>query len=270
MSIAPLPPRLARLPELARDLSWTWTATRDVFRRLDYALWRESNHNPVIMLRQIAPAALERAVADPTFLAMYDAAVSARDAARAPGSNARTWWQAHVGSDAREVVAYFCAEFALHTSLPIYAGGLGVAGGRSLPGGERPRRPARRRRIHVPAGLLPPAHLGGRLAAGSVRADQLGRRADRARADARRSSRASSSSRSARGRCSSRCGRCGSAACGCCSSIPISRKTNRGTASSRRGCTAADRTCVCSRKSSSASAASSRSGRSDSSPRSGT
>ena len=28
-----------------------------------------------------------------------------------------------------DVVAYFCAEFALHTSLPIYAGGLGVLAG---------------------------------------------------------------------------------------------------------------------------------------------
>ncbi len=124
-----LPARLSRLTEIARDLSWTWTATRDVFRRLDYGLWRQTGHNPVKMLKQIAPGTLERAVNDPAFLAVYDAAVAARDAARTPNANQRTWWQEEVGSEPNEVIAYFCAEFALHTSLPIYAGGLGVLAG---------------------------------------------------------------------------------------------------------------------------------------------
>ncbi len=124
-----LPARLARLTELARDLSWSWSTTREVFRRLDYALWKQTGHNPVKMLRHLPAGTLERAIADPSFLALYDAAVAARDAARAPAANARTWWQEQVGSDPNEVVAYFCAEFALHTSLPIYAGGLGVLAG---------------------------------------------------------------------------------------------------------------------------------------------
>ena len=57
---------------------------------------------------------------------------------------------------------------------------------RSLQGSERPRRAAHRRRLHVPAGLLPPAHLRRRLAGRELRAAELGRRADRAGADARR------------------------------------------------------------------------------------
>ena len=83
-------------------------------------------------------------------------------------------------------IAYFSAEFALHQSLPIYAGGLGVLAGRSLQGGERPRRAAHRRRVHVSAGLLPPARVGRRVAGGKLRAAQLGRRADRAGAHAGR------------------------------------------------------------------------------------
>src|SRR5262245_5366926 len=124
-----LPARLSRLPELARDLSWTWSPARDVFRRLDYTLWRETSHNPVMMLERITAARLEQAAADPAFLALYDGALAARDAARAPGAAARTWWHQRVGSEANRVVAYFCAEFALHQSLPIYAGGLGVLAG---------------------------------------------------------------------------------------------------------------------------------------------
>ncbi|MSO49500.1 MAG: DUF3417 domain-containing protein, partial [Acidobacteria bacterium] len=35
LDLALLPERLSRLPELAHDLSWTWNAGREVFRRLD-------------------------------------------------------------------------------------------------------------------------------------------------------------------------------------------------------------------------------------------
>jgi starch phosphorylase len=112
---------------LAHDLWWTWNAGRDVFRRLDYTLWRQTAHNPVMMLQRVSAEALDRAAADPGFLAAYDAAVAARDAMRSPG--APTWWQQRLGAASTNVVAYFCAEFALHQSLPIYAGGLGVLAG---------------------------------------------------------------------------------------------------------------------------------------------
>src|SRR5580765_3310224 len=123
----PIPARLSRLPELARDLWWTWNAGREVFRRLDYALWRQTVHNPVMVLQRVTADTLERAASDPGFLAAYDAAVAARDAMRAHG--APTWWQERLGAANPGVVAYFCAEFALHQSLPIYAGGLGVLAG---------------------------------------------------------------------------------------------------------------------------------------------
>ncbi len=121
-----LPPRIARLPELASDLWWTWHRARDVFRRLDYSLWRRTRHNPVSMLRQLPSDTLAQAAADPAFLSLYDEAVAGLDAARTPS---RTWWQQHVTADPAVTIAYFCAEFALHPSLPIYAGGLGVLAG---------------------------------------------------------------------------------------------------------------------------------------------
>ena len=132
-----LPERLSRLPELAHDLSWTWNAGREVFRRLDYLRWKQSAHNPVLMLRQMDVAVLERAANDPDFLAAYDRALLTMDAWRAPANgHARTYWQTRVGAPSERpggapdrVVAYFSAEFALHQSLPIYAGGLGVLAG---------------------------------------------------------------------------------------------------------------------------------------------
>ena len=57
--LPPLPPRLSRLNELAYDLWWSWNPEgREVFRRLDYTLWRQTAHNPVLMLRQVSPEML--------------------------------------------------------------------------------------------------------------------------------------------------------------------------------------------------------------------
>ena len=121
-----IPARLARLPELATDLWWTWnTQAREVFRRLDYPLWRQTAHNPVLMLRQVSQEMLDLAARDETFLAVYDAALDALDGAR---SARDTWWEKR-NPDAQGPIAYFSAEFALHQSLPIYAGGLGVLAG---------------------------------------------------------------------------------------------------------------------------------------------
>src|SRR5690349_5708508 len=121
-----LPERLKRLPELASDLWWTWNApTREVFRRLDYALWRQTAHNPVLMLRNVPRESYEVLAKDSEFLKVYDVALEALERARSAHD---TWWQRHYGTGSAPI-AYFSAEFALHQSLPIYAGGLGVLAG---------------------------------------------------------------------------------------------------------------------------------------------
>jgi starch phosphorylase len=121
-----LPERINRLPELATDLWWTWNPqAREVFRLLDYPLWRQTAHNPVLMLRGVSDELLHLAAHDERFLSVYDAALDALDRAR---SAQDTWWQHRLGASAGPI-AYFSAEFALHQSLPIYAGGLGVLAG---------------------------------------------------------------------------------------------------------------------------------------------
>ena len=70
---------------------------------------------------------LEAAAADPEFLALYDQ--------RDRGARRRARGAQHVVDEhgsrscAARSIAYFSAEFALHQSLPIYAGGLGVLAG---------------------------------------------------------------------------------------------------------------------------------------------
>jgi starch phosphorylase len=120
------PERIRRIFELASDIWWSWHPTaRRMFRSMDYALWRTSAHNPVLMLRTVSPERLEELARDPRFLALYDEAVAELDqtySARA------TWWH-EVSHNGDRPIAYFSAEFALHQSLPIYAGGLGVLAG---------------------------------------------------------------------------------------------------------------------------------------------
>jgi glycogen phosphorylase len=121
------PDRINRIEELAVDLWWSWHAeARVVFRTLDYGLWRTTAHNPVRMLWAIPREKLDAAAADPTFLRLYDRAIEALESARAAKN---TWWSQRFEQHGNQSIAYFSAEFALHQSLPIYAGGLGVLAG---------------------------------------------------------------------------------------------------------------------------------------------
>src|SRR5579863_2712663 len=121
------PERIRRLGDLAHDLWWSWhPGAREIFRRLDLQLWRLTGHNPVQMLQRLPAEPLERAAADSSFLSLYDETIAALDQARVAQN---TWWSRQFPDLAGGLIAYFSAEFALHQSLPIYAGGLGVLAG---------------------------------------------------------------------------------------------------------------------------------------------
>ena len=126
-ALPPLPQRINRLDQLAVDLWWSWnTDGRAVFRKLDYTLWRETAHNPVRMLWLVSRDKLEAASRNPEFLRAYDSAITNLESARGAHN---TWWTTKYPDLRGSSIAYFSAEFALHQSLPIYAGGLGVLAG---------------------------------------------------------------------------------------------------------------------------------------------
>ena len=122
-----LPERIEGLAAVAANLAWSWSRdARALFRALDGPLWHLTRHNPVEILRRVDPARLAACAADPAFLRLYDDVVAA---ARRLETAAGTWFATtHVGLGDRPV-AYFCAEFGLHASVPIYSGGLGVLAG---------------------------------------------------------------------------------------------------------------------------------------------
>ena len=122
-----LPERIDRLEELANNLWWSWhPQARALFRTLDYPLWKLSGHNPVKQLLEIGFDKLSVAATDPAFLDLYDSVTAAFDAAM---SDENSWFSTKYRNALPEPVAYFSMEFAIHNSLPLYAGGLGVLAG---------------------------------------------------------------------------------------------------------------------------------------------
>ena len=122
-----LPERIGRLNELAYNLWWGWhPRARELFRMLDYPLWRMSSHNPVKQLRKIDPDRLQAAADDPIFINLYDSVMSAFDFDMTDGES---WFSSRYQERLSGAIAFFSAEFAIHNSLPIYAGGLGVLAG---------------------------------------------------------------------------------------------------------------------------------------------
>jgi starch phosphorylase len=117
-----LPPALSRMGDLAYNLLWTWDHNiRSLFRRLDPALWKNCGHNPVLMLGRVPQATLERAAADPRFLAAY----------RRACERFSSYVERPESSEGR-LIAYFSMEYGMVECMPIYGGGLGVLSGDHL------------------------------------------------------------------------------------------------------------------------------------------
>jgi starch phosphorylase len=115
-----------RLEQLAGNLWYSWDrATRALFARLHPALWDAVGHNPKAMLKRIDEERLTAAASDPVFLDSFNRVLSAFDSYHSeplPKQNPSLFVQG-------DLIAYFCAEFGFHESLPIYSGGLGILAG---------------------------------------------------------------------------------------------------------------------------------------------
>lgn len=125
-----LPARIRGLARLAQNLAWSWNReARSLFKAIDEALWSRLRHNPITLLQQVAPARLLELAQDDVFLARYDRAMQWLAAEQ---SDEHTWYSRSFPDLRGKTVAYFCAEFGIHNSVPIYSGGLGVLAGDHL------------------------------------------------------------------------------------------------------------------------------------------
>ena len=118
------------LTDLAMNLQWTWNSdTQRLFAALDPVLWKATNHNPIRVLENLAHERRDTLADDDVLLAHL--AVCQKQLREY--MSAKTWFQRTAkGGDKRMKVAYFCSEYAIHESMPQYAGGLGVLAGDHL------------------------------------------------------------------------------------------------------------------------------------------
>src|SRR5438270_6090949 len=127
-----LPETIAALERISRNYWWSWNPDgTSLFRDLDQEVWDVCEHNARRLLKEIPQYSLMRMATDPVYIERVRRVAEAFDSYMSAG--AETWAAEH----AREItqanpVAYFCAEFGVHHSLPLYSGGLGILAGDHL------------------------------------------------------------------------------------------------------------------------------------------
>jgi starch phosphorylase len=123
------PDRIRGLERPAYNLWLSWNPpARDLFRALDGQAWRESRQNPIRMV-SLPREGFDLALQDSEFLRRYNAVIDQFDAETATQAG---WFSAEYGRVLSSPLVYLSAEYGLHASLPIYAGGLGILAGDHL------------------------------------------------------------------------------------------------------------------------------------------
>jgi starch phosphorylase len=118
-----LPEPLGALAQIAYNYRWAWTpGGPGLLASINPGRWDLCAGNPVRLLQEVHPDALARLARDEGFLARLAGLEQEIEAALAepPADGPVT---------PQRPAAFFCAEYAIHGSLPVYSGGLGVLAG---------------------------------------------------------------------------------------------------------------------------------------------
>ena len=120
-----LPEALNGLFTLALDLRWSWHHGSDVlWRTLDQETW-DSTRNAWLVLNSASGERLDELSRDPEFLARYREQMDAHERF----VRADTWYSEQCRDELDRGIAFFCMEYGLSESLPLYSGGLGILAG---------------------------------------------------------------------------------------------------------------------------------------------
>lgn len=122
-----LPGNLKPLEAISRNFYWSWNPEGvELFRELDPRLWDKCEQNPRLLLKKINKLRLWQKSADSVY-------VERLRCFNEKFQNYLTQLPNSFGSiSAKHPVAYFCAEYGVHNSLPNYSGGLGILAGDHL------------------------------------------------------------------------------------------------------------------------------------------
>ena len=122
-----LPENLRDLEKISENLYWTWASGgAKLFRELSPTLWEKVEQNPRELLKKMRGLRLWQKSSDEEFIAKVQrfAEKQKHYLEKTPNEFDKI--------SAANPAAYFCAEYGVHNSLPIYSGGLGILAGDHL------------------------------------------------------------------------------------------------------------------------------------------
>ena len=128
-----LPLPLKPLERLSWNYWWSWSRDgASTFRDLDPDIWEECEHNPRLLLSRVSEYRLAQMATDPVYIQrVANLAHEFDEYMQQPLQG----WGTSSGQPVitpERPVAYFCAEYGVHNSLPLYSGGLGMLAGDHL------------------------------------------------------------------------------------------------------------------------------------------
>jgi starch phosphorylase len=122
-----LPDNLQFLDALSQNFYWSWKPEgARLFRELDSQLWEQCEQNPRLLLKKISGLRLWQKAGDEKYVSELQS--FAEQFNNYVAAEPDVFGQI----TERNPVAYFCAEYGVHNSLPIYSGGLGILAGDHL------------------------------------------------------------------------------------------------------------------------------------------
>ncbi|HSW68500.1 MAG TPA: alpha-glucan family phosphorylase [Bacteroidales bacterium] len=114
-----MPENLNKLALIARNLWWSWNQeATELFQSIDPILWEKVHQNPIALKESLSYKRLLQLSTDVEFVERVDHVY-----------NLLTDYVDEGFAFPEKPIAYFSMEFAIHDSLKIYSGGLGVLAG---------------------------------------------------------------------------------------------------------------------------------------------
>lgn len=130
---ATVPDALRGLERLARNYWWTWDPEAvSLFEEIAPEAFAAARRNAFAFLRTAYPEDLEARANDGKYVARVQRVLQRFDDYLAVGPATYDLDPLPEALSPEHPVAYFCAEYGIHESLPIYSGGLGILAGDHL------------------------------------------------------------------------------------------------------------------------------------------
>lgn len=118
--ILDLPEALGALDRLSQNYYWSWNPDGiALFRELEPALWITYEQNPRLLLKNVPQLRLWQKASDEDYVRKLNEFAAKFDSYMSASGDGAS-------------IAYFCAEYGVHNSLPNYSGGLGILAGDHL------------------------------------------------------------------------------------------------------------------------------------------